>query len=103
MIMVDPTPPTIYIPTFREELFSRTDLTEDYIHDQFQKRDWLTSGLIKEVEALHPTKDHTNSSNEEHDKAVFELNCNKLFCPGCIFASSRQLTQVAIFSLMLGW
>ena len=47
------------------------------------------------MEALHPTKDHINSSNGERDKAVFEENCLKLFAPGRKFASSRQLTQVA--------
>jgi hypothetical protein len=51
--------------------------------------------LIKEVEALHPTKDRINSSNGERDKAIFEENCIKLFAPGRKFASSRQLTQVA--------
>jgi hypothetical protein len=74
--------PTLYIPTFREELLNRTDLSHDSIHDEFQKRNWLTSGLIEEVEALHPTKDHINSSNGERDKAVFEENCLKLFAPG---------------------
>jgi hypothetical protein len=72
-----------------------TNITEQYIHDKFQKRDWLTPGLIKEVNALHPTKDHINSSNGEHDKTTFEENCNILFAPGRIFASSYQLTQVA--------
>jgi hypothetical protein len=51
--------------------------------------------LIKEVEGLHPTKDHINSSNGERDKAVFEESCTKLFAPGHKVASSRQLTQVA--------
>jgi hypothetical protein len=51
--------------------------------------------LIKEVEGLHPTKDHINSSNGEWDKAVFEDNCTKLFAPGSKFASPRELTQVA--------
>ena len=87
--------PTLYIPTFREELLNQTDLSHDSIHDEFQKRNWLTSGLIKEVEALYPTKDHINSSNGERDKAIFEENCNKLFALGRKFASSRQLTQVA--------
>jgi hypothetical protein len=58
--------PTIYIPTFRDKLLNQTDLSEDSIHDdEFQKQNWLTSGLIKEVEGLHPTKDHINSSNGE--------------------------------------
>jgi hypothetical protein len=51
--------------------------------------------LIKEVEALHPTKDYINSSAGESDKAVFEENCAQLFPPGRRFASPCQLTQVA--------
>jgi hypothetical protein len=51
--------------------------------------------LIKEVEALHPTKDHINLSNGEHDKAIFEENFAQLFSPGPRFASLHQLTQVA--------
>jgi hypothetical protein len=51
--------------------------------------------LIKELEALYPTKDHINLSNGEHDKAVFEENCNKPFSPGYICSSSCQLTQAA--------
>jgi hypothetical protein len=56
-----------------------TDLSKDYIHDEFQKRDWFTSGLIDEVKSLHPTKDHINSFAGERVKAVFEENCNNYF------------------------
>jgi hypothetical protein len=87
-------PPALYIPDFlQSQLSSGNDLQTSNLY--LQGRNWLTPGLVDEISSLFPTADDVNPSSGARDKDQFAINCLELFPVGRIFASYKQLDQVA--------
>ena len=63
---------------------------------------WLSSDLIDEITSLLPTEADVNPSNGERNKDSFAENCLLLFPKGRVFASEKQIDQVADM-FMDGW
>lgn len=61
---------------------------------------WITDGLLKEIQSLFPTSDEIDSAdNNKRDLNAFKVKAAKLFSVGRIFASYRQLEQAATLFL----
>ena len=88
----------IYEPTFRSEWIDKCnngDIERDEVHELFQKQDWLTEGLCREIINHRPEPKHINPSTGKRDEDAFEEACSAMFPEGRIFASSFQLQQAA--------
>ncbi len=70
------------------------DSFED-IRDGIQGKNWLTPGLVNEITALLPLATDVNTQTGERNKDRFADNCLLLFPKDCIFASDKQIEQVA--------
>ena len=82
---------TIYIPDFVPE-YGLSEQSVEEQKNELIRKDWLTSGLIQEIESLLPTRSDINvDEDNKRDPAAFERNIAQLFPPGRIFASSKQL------------
>jgi hypothetical protein len=86
---------TLYIPYFlREYSLSKQSLEEQ--KNELLRKDWLTSGLIHEIHSLYPTcSDIKTDDDNKRDPTAFKHKISKLFPPGRIFASFKQLDQAA--------
>jgi hypothetical protein len=86
---------TIYIPDFLPEY----GLSEKSVEDQKNKlirKDWLTFGLIQEIESWLTTRSDINvDEDNKRDPAAFQQKIAQLFPPGRIFSSFKQLDQAA--------
>jgi hypothetical protein len=86
--------PTVYIPDFLAvELESGDDLI--HIRDRLQCKNWLTDELVDEITGLFPTADDIDPMTGVRDQTKFTENCLKLFPKDRIFASEKQIDQVA--------
>jgi hypothetical protein len=86
---------TIYIPKFLEE-YSLSEKSLDQQKKELLQKDWLTSGLIGEIEALFPCRSEIKSDNDnKRDPRAFQHKIAQLFPSGRIFASFKQLDQAA--------
>ena len=101
--MVEPLPPdepgvityTIYIPNFLEEYILSEQSFEQQKKELLQK-DWLTTGLIGEIESLFPSRSEIKNDNDnKRDPRAFQHKIAQLFPSGRIFASFKQLDQAA--------
>jgi hypothetical protein len=83
----------IFFPKFLPE-YSLTSLTLDEQNTQLLQTDWLTTGLLEEIKALFPSslKIKANDDNKG-DPIVYQHKIAKLFPPGRIFTSFKQLDQ----------
>jgi hypothetical protein len=86
---------TIYIPNFLEEYsLSKQSLEQQKI--ELLQKDWLTSGLIHEIELLFPTQSEIKINDDnKRDPHAFQQKISQLFSSGRIFASFKQLDQAA--------
>jgi hypothetical protein len=84
----------IYIPDFMESELLSDDPFED-IRDRIQGMNWLSTGLVNKITALYPTAADVNPQTGERDKDSFADNCLLLFPKDRIFASEKQIEQVA--------
>jgi hypothetical protein len=82
------------IPDFLEAELKSGDAIQE-INLRLQEKNWLTTGIIAEISSLFPTAVDVNPSTGERDEAKFVENCQPLFPLGRIFASHKQLDQVA--------
>ena len=91
---------TLYIPDFVEAYkLSSTSLAKQ--KTELSPKDWLTPGLIEEIEVAFPTCTEINPAEDiEHDSTVFQQKIAKLFPSGRMFASFKQLDQAA--AMLLG-
>jgi hypothetical protein len=86
---------TIYIPDFLPE-YNLSSLSLDDQNQQLLQKDWLTTGLQDEIQALFP-KSHEIKANDDNkrDPIAFQRQISKIFPSGRIFASFKQLDQAA--------
>jgi hypothetical protein len=78
-------------------------LTLDEQNTQLLQKDWLTTGLLEEIEALFPSSLEIKANDDnKRDPIAFQHKIAKLFPPGRIFASFKQLDQAADSSWCLG-
>jgi hypothetical protein len=71
-------------------------LTLDEQNTQLLQKDWLTTGLLEESEALFQSLLEIKANNQNKcDPIAFQHKIAKLFPPGRIFASFKQLDQAA--------
>ncbi len=85
----------IFIPEFLPE-YSLSSLTLDEQNTQLLQKDWLTTGLVEEIEALFPSSSKIKANDDnKRDPTAFQHKIAKLFPPGRIFASFKQLDQAA--------
>jgi hypothetical protein len=71
-------------------------LTLDEQNTQLLQKDWLTTGHVEEIEALFPSSSMIKANNDnKRDPTAFQHKIAKLFPPGRIFASFKQLDQAA--------
>jgi hypothetical protein len=85
---------TVYIPDWLEmELGTGEPLS--VIREQVEVKNWLTKGLLDEIAASFPSAGDIAVGTGSRDKACFEEHCRKLFPPGRIFASNKQVEQAA--------
>jgi hypothetical protein len=90
--------PTVYIPAFlAAELESGDDLI--LIRDRLQQKNWLTDELVNEITGLFPNSDDIDPSTGARNQTRFSENCSKLFSKDRIFASEKQIDQVAAMFL----
>jgi hypothetical protein len=95
MAMADP---VVYIPDFlAAELESGDDLID--IRDRLQQKNWLTDELVHEITGLFPTLDNIDPMMGDRDQTRFSENCSKLFPKDRIFASEKQIDEVATMFL----
>jgi hypothetical protein len=84
----------LYVPEFLEsELQSGDDI--QVINQHLMCKNWLTPGLVEEITSLFPRTADITSESGERNKEMFAVNFNQLFPKGRLFASSKQLKQVA--------
>ena len=87
----------IYIPTFLAEYEQRFANGEDKdaINREIQLQDWLTTDLRKEIITLYPTAAEKDRVTGKRDHDAFQTKAKILFPVGRIFASFKQIDQVA--------
>ena len=91
----------IDIPDFVEHELSTGDSLED-IRARLQSMNWLSADLVEEITSLFPSTAHVNALTGERDKDIFAEKCLLLFPKGRVFASEKQIDQVADM-FMDGW
>jgi hypothetical protein len=86
---------TIYIPDFLA-LYIISPLSWALQNKELLKEDWLTPGLLSEIEALAPSPTEIEADQDNRrDPSAFQNKIAKLFPVGRIFASFKQLDQAA--------
>jgi hypothetical protein len=86
--------PTTYTPNLlAAELEYDDDLIK--IRDHLQGKDWLTNGLVDEITVSFPNSNDIDPMTGARDQTRFSENCLKLFPQDRIFASEKQIEQVA--------
>jgi hypothetical protein len=87
---------TLYIPDFVQEEYSLSGKTLDEQNTQLLQKDWLTPGLIHEIETLFPNPSEINSDDDNRrDPIAFQRKIALLFPCGRIFVSFKQINQAA--------
>jgi hypothetical protein len=90
--------PIVYIPSFlASELQSGDDPL--LIRDRLRQKNWLTDELVEEIIALYPKSEDVDPTTGARDQTKFADNCNKLFPKDRVFASEKQIDQVAAMFL----
>jgi hypothetical protein len=84
----------LYIPDWLETELGTGD-SLSVIRERVEGKNWLTQGLIDEIAAGFPNSGDIAVGTGSRDKACFEDHCQKLFPPGRIFASNKQVEQAA--------
>ena len=70
------------------------------VDKELQDKNWMTPGLVTEVQNLFPNKDEIDSSNNnKRDPFAFQVKAAQLFPIGHIFASPHQLEQASTMFL----
>jgi hypothetical protein len=88
----------VHVPDFlAAELESGDDLI--HIRDRLQQKNWLTDELVNEITGLFPNSDDVDPMTGARDQTRFSENCSKLFPKDRIFASEKQIDQVAAMFL----
>jgi hypothetical protein len=86
---------TLYIPDFLQE-YSLSDKSLVEQKNELLRKDWLTSGLTYEIEAMFPTPtDIQVNDDDKRDEIAFQHKIAQLFPVGRIFASFKQIDQAA--------
>jgi hypothetical protein len=88
---------TIYVPNFLQE-YSLSEQSLERQNNELLQKDWLTAGLIGEIESLFPTHSEINhdDDNKRDPHAFQQHKIAQLFASGCIFASFlKHLDQAA--------
>jgi hypothetical protein len=86
---------TLYIPDFLQE-YSLSDKSLDEQKNELLRKDWLTSGLTYEIQAMFPTPtDIQVNDDNKRDPIAFQHKIAQLFPVGRIFASFKQINQAA--------
>jgi hypothetical protein len=67
------------------------------------KANWLTPGIIREIEAVFPSTSDIVESTRERDMNAFAANVGRLFFKDRMFASLKQLAQSASSRLLDAW
>jgi hypothetical protein len=81
----------IYISEFLEE-YSLSGRSLEQQKKELLQKDWLTSGLLGEIEALFPSHSEIkNDHDNKQDPRAFQHKIAQLFPSGRIFASFKQL------------
>ena len=88
---------TIYIPTFFPEYEQRFADGEDkeILNAELKKKDWITTDLLTEIIGLYPSTTEKDPVSGKRDHAAFVAKAQLLFPKGRLFASFKQLDQVA--------
>ena len=67
------------------------------INAEYKKRNWITAGLLSEIETLYPTGSeittNTITKSCSRDLDAFQVKCTKMFPVGRVFMSYVQLDQ----------
>jgi hypothetical protein len=93
--VLDATTFNLYIPDFVQE-YSFSGKTLDEQNTQLLQKDWLTPGLIHEIETLFPNPSEINSDDDNRrDSVAFQRKISLLFPCGRMFASFKQIDQAA--------
>ena len=88
--------PVVYIPDFVEEYFDVTKYSPFETKKVLAAKQWVTDGLMKEVDDCFPSSASINHYNDnERDCDLFAKKDALLFPVGRIFASFKQLDQAA--------
>ena len=86
---------TLYIPDFVHE-YRDSAKTQDEQNSELLQKDWLTSGLIHEIETLFPNPSEINTDDDnKRDSLAFQRKIALLFPCGRMFASFKQIDQAA--------
>jgi hypothetical protein len=72
------------------------------IRERIELKNWLTDDLVCEIAACFPTVSDVEVGTGQRNKSCFEEKCQKLFYPGSIFASNKQVEQ-ATFRFLEAW
>jgi hypothetical protein len=101
--VLDATSFTLYIPDFVQE-YSLSGKTLDKENTQLLRKDWLTPGLIHEIETLFPNPSEINSDDDNRcDSIAFQRKIALYFLvDGGSLPASNKLTKRQICSLEPG-
>jgi hypothetical protein len=87
---------TIYIPNFLHAEYSLSEQSLEQQKNELLQKDWLTSGLIGEIESFFPARSEIKIDDDiKRDPNAFQQKIAQLFASGRIFASFKQLDQAA--------
>jgi hypothetical protein len=88
---------TLYIPTFFPDYEHRLENGEDMhsLNRELLKKDWITTDLCTEINQLYPSIAEKDPVTGKRDHAAFIVKARTLFPIGRVFASFKQLDQVA--------
>lgn len=85
----------LYIPAFVER-YRELNLDVQDEKNKLLSENWLGSSLLDEITSYFPKQSDINYEDENKcDPVAFQHNVGKMFPVGRIFASSKQLDQVA--------
>ena len=86
---------TLYIPQFVLDC-NISGKSPAKQNTELLQKDWLTPGLIHEIEALFPNASEINSDDDnKRDSLAFQSKIALLFPCGRLFASFKQIDQAA--------
>jgi hypothetical protein len=93
--VLDATTFNLYIPDFVQE-YNLSGKTLNEQNTQLLQKDWLTPGLIHEIETFFPTPSEINSDDDNRrDSVAFQRKISLRFPCGRMFASFKQIDQAA--------
>ena len=87
---------TVYIPEFYEDSVNVSRNDPQLMKKVLSQKNWITEELHREIHLLFPTADEIkNNATNERCMLSFKEKAKKLFPVGRVFASNKQLDQVA--------